>query len=80
MFGPVQAECSLCFRALASAVQGYLAHKKQPAPMTLQQGYAQGPTVVLGGGQFLMSEVPLRFHKASMVSKQRTTVLFLITL
>ena len=31
-------------------VQGYLAHKKRPPPRTLQKAYAQGPTVVLGGG------------------------------
>ena len=30
-------------------VQGYLAHKKQPLPETLQQDYADGPLVVLGG-------------------------------
>ena len=41
------------------AVQGYLAHKKQRPPRTLQQDYAQHLTVVLGGGRFLMSEVHL---------------------
>ena len=41
------------------AVQGYLAHKKQPFCRTLQWAYAWGPMVVLGGGRFLMSEVPL---------------------
>ena len=30
-------------------VQGNLAHKKVPPPRTLQQAYAQGPAVVLGG-------------------------------
>ena len=30
-------------------IQGYLAHKKQPPLRTLQQDYAQGPMVVLGG-------------------------------
>ncbi|KAJ1480153.1 hypothetical protein T484DRAFT_1901603 [Baffinella frigidus] len=30
-------------------VQGYLAHKKAPPPRTLQQAYALGPMVVLGG-------------------------------
>ena len=39
--------------------QGYFAHKKPPSPRTLQQVHAQGPMVVLGGGQFLLSEVPL---------------------
>jgi len=43
-----------CFR-----LQGYLAQKKLPPPITLQQACAQDPTVVLGGWQFLMSEVPL---------------------
>ena len=32
------------------AVQGYLAHKKQRPPRTLQQEYTQGPMAVLGGG------------------------------
>ena len=40
-------------------LQGYLAHKKMPPPRTLQEAYAWGPTVVLGGGRFLVSEVPL---------------------
>jgi len=31
-------------------VQGYLAHKKQRPPRTVQQEYAQGPMVVLWGG------------------------------
>ena len=31
-------------------VQWYLAHKKTPPRGTLQQAYAQGPMVVLGGG------------------------------
>ena len=43
-----------------TVLQGYLAHEKLPPARTLHQAYAQGPTVVLGGGgQFLMSEVPL---------------------
>ena len=40
-------------------LQGHLAHKKQPLPRILQWAYAQGPNVVLVGGEFLMSEVPL---------------------
>ena len=40
-------------------LQGYLAHKKLHPPRTLQQEYAEGPMVVLGGGGFVMSEVPL---------------------
>ena len=43
----------------AQTLQGYVAHKKQPPPRTLKWAYAQGPTVALGGGKFLMSEVPL---------------------
>ena len=43
--------------------QGYLAHKKMPPPGTLQKAYAQGPMVVLGGVQFLMSEVPLPMRR-----------------
>ena len=31
-------------------ISGYLVHKKQNPPRTLQQDYAQDPTVVLGGG------------------------------
>ena len=42
-----------------AAEQGNLAHKKLPPPRTLQQAYAQCPTVVLWEGQFLMSEAPL---------------------
>ena len=33
--------------------------KKTPPPKTLQSAHAWGPMVVLGGVQFLMSEVPL---------------------
>ena len=33
-----------------AGVQGYLAHKKQRPPRSLQQDYAQGPMVVSGGG------------------------------
>ena len=31
-------------------LQGYLAHKKERPPRTLQQDYVWGPTVVQGGG------------------------------
>ena len=41
------------------AIQRYLAHKYPPLFETLQLAYAKDPTVVLGGGVFLMSEVPL---------------------
>ena len=40
-------------------LQRSLAHKKTPLRKTLQWPYAQGPTVVLGGGQFFVSEVPM---------------------
>ena len=40
-------------------LQGYQTHTKLPHPRTLQQAYAQGPTVVLGRRQFLMGKVPL---------------------
>ena len=39
--------------------QGYLAHKKTSSLKNLEYDYAWGPMVVLGGGRFLMSEVPL---------------------
>ena len=44
--------------ATGTGVQGYLARKKTPHPRTLQQDYAKDPTLVLGGGRFLMIEVP----------------------
>ena len=46
-------------RASPWSIQGHLAYKKPHHPRTLQSAYAQGPVVVLGGGHFLMSEVPL---------------------
>ena len=40
--------------AFRGSLQGYLAHKKQRPPRTLQQDYAEGPALVLGGrGEFL---------------------------
>ena len=33
-------------------LQGYLTHKKQPPPRTLQWDYTRGRMVVLGGGCF----------------------------
>ena len=38
-----------------SSLQGYLAHKKAPPPRTLQD-----PMVVVGGGRFLKTEIPLQ--------------------
>ena len=46
-------------RAVRSTVQRSLAHMKHRPPRALQQDYAYDPTVFLGGGLFLMSEVPL---------------------
>ena len=42
------------FASWSTSLQGYLAHKKQRPPWTLQWDYAQGPTVVIGvgGGYF----------------------------
>ena len=40
-------------------MQEYLAHKKTHPSRILPYAYAKGPTVVLRGGHFLMSEVPL---------------------
>ena len=52
-------------RARVEHLQGYLAHKKHPPPRTLQSDYTSGPTVVLGVGLFLMSEVPLNMYIGS---------------
>ena len=41
-------------------VQGYLDHKRTPPPHDRTVGPCKGPTRVLGGGQFLMSDVPLQ--------------------
>jgi hypothetical protein len=40
-------------------IQGYLADTKQYPPKNLQQEHAWAPMAVLGGGRFLMGEVPL---------------------
>ena len=41
-------------------LQGYLAHKKQPPPEDPTAGLCLGPYGgPIGGGQFLVSEVPL---------------------
>ena len=53
-----QATSSL-FKLVLLSLQGHLAHKKQQPPRTLQQAHAYGPSVVLGGSQFLMSKVLL---------------------
>jgi len=44
-------------------IQGYLAHKIPRPPSTLQyDNYAQDPMMALGGGLFLVSEVPLYMY------------------
>ena len=43
-------------------LQGYLAHKNLPYPRALQWANARDPTNVMGGGQFLVSEVHLDVH------------------
>ena len=48
--------------------QGYLAHKNPLPPRTLLYAYAKGPMVVLGGGHFLMSELPL-YRGSSPIKK-----------
>ena len=45
---------------LPEQLQGYLAHETPPSCRTLQQPYAEGPMVILGGVAFLVGEVPLR--------------------
>jgi len=59
--GPKGPEAGSSWTRSAQELQGCLAHKKAPPPAcrTLQLVYAQGPTVIIGGGQFFMSEVPL---------------------
>jgi len=42
---------------VVGTLQGYLAHKKPPA-LGSYKACALGPMVVLGGGRFLMREVP----------------------
>ena len=48
----IRAGDSLVVHSRSPVVQGFLAHKKTPAPGTLHEGYAKGPTIVLGGGVF----------------------------
>ena len=48
-----------CAKYSLVVYKGYLAHKKRPPRRTLQYDHPQGPMVTLGGGLFLMSEVPL---------------------
>jgi len=42
-----------------AGLQGYLPHNKSHPLGALQKDYACGPTAVLGGVRFIMSEVPL---------------------
>ena len=60
---------SKCNKSIRPRLQGYLAHKKQPPPRTLQKAYAWGPMVVLGGaGCFLSARYP---YKGSSREAQR---------
>jgi len=45
--------------ARSLTLQGYLTHRKTLAPGPLLYPNAQGPMMVLGGGYFFMSKVPL---------------------
>jgi hypothetical protein len=60
-YSRIRARTSLssCGSVSPRSMQGFFAHKKASPPRTLQQAYAQGPMVVLGGGAFLMSKLPL---------------------
>jgi len=49
-------ECASASTFEITAVQGYLAHKKQPPPRTLQQDCTQGAMVVLWGGHRCSSQ------------------------
>ena len=44
----------LCLGLSVLLLQGYLAHEKETLPRTLQQDYAYGATVVLGGGCYFL--------------------------
>ena len=47
-------------------IQGYLAHQNTPPPSTLQQAYAYGPMVVLGGGAISYQPgAPVIYEKGS---------------
>jgi len=66
---------SLAIHSSASQpVQGYLAHKKQCPPRTLQYDYAYGPMEALGGeGLLLMSEVSLYMGCSKVRTRTPTT-------
>jgi len=59
-------------------LQGYLAHTEPPPHRILQKAYAWGPMVVLGGGRFLMSEVPLSRSGRQSATVQTECLLNLI--
>ena len=46
-------------RGVGGFSRGYLAHKKPPTPLGPPEDTGHRPYMVLGGGRFLMSEVPL---------------------
>ena len=52
VLSPIRHQTSDVPRRLVGGVQGYLAHKKPPSRRTLQQAFAQGPMVILGGWAF----------------------------
>jgi len=49
---------------MTNQTQSYMvtSSTRTPPPRTLQKAHAQRPTVVQGGRQFLMSEVPLHHN------------------
>ena len=53
-------------------LQGYLAHEKQPPPRTVEKDYASGPMV--GGGLFIMSEVPLHDLSGDMLLRSAHSI------
>ena len=57
-------------RVRCAHYMGYLAQKKQHPRRTLQQEYASGPIMVLGGWLFLMSEVPLYRQRITCMSSK----------
>ena len=48
-----------CGEYEAASIQGYLAHEKHNPRGTIQQAYAWGPMMILGGWVFHMSKVHL---------------------
>ena len=62
--GPTVGRMSLLATYWSTPVSGLATywsttHKKLPPPRTIHEAWTLGPTVLLKGGQFLVSEVPL---------------------